>query len=479
MSTRSAGIRKRISFLTMAFVMALTFTMPCVYATEKSSQELLEQQKKLREEEKKLEEQKKAAEREKKDAQSGLSQVNENIREISEEKDSVNEAINDLNDDLVSLIATIAMIEEEIADTKQKIEETQAEYEEAKKNEEEQYAAMKARARFMYEKGGQDMLDILIRSSSISEFLNRANYVKELYTYDRRELDNYIATKEAADALGNQLMDEEAELQADHYELEQSQADMEEILAELQTQVENYDVMIAHAKQDAARYQMQIKQQASEIDALAAKISEKAAEEAEVKKAAEAAKKREEEEKKRKEKEAKKKAEEEKKKQEAEENGEEYTFTEDDATGDEQSDDDSADDGGDSGDSGDSGGSSKGYAAPGSATGSNIAAYACQFVGNPYVAGGTSLTNGCDCSGFVMAVYRDFGISVPRTSWSLQKVGTGVSLENARAGDIVCYAGHVGIYLGNGQIVHASTQRTGIKYGNVNYKTIITIRRVV
>ncbi|MBR5116589.1 MAG: C40 family peptidase, partial [Lachnospiraceae bacterium] len=83
------------------------------------------------------------------------------------------------------------------------------------------------------------------------------------------------------------------------------------------------------------------------------------------------------------------------------------------------------------------------------------------------------------CSGFTQSVYKAFGISIPRTSWSQQRVGSEVSLENARAGDIVCYAGHVAIYLGNGQIVHASTERTGIKYGNVNYKPIMTIRRVV
>ena len=112
-------------------------------------------------------------------------------------------------------------------------------------------------------------------------------------------------------------------------------------------------------------------------------------------------------------------------------------------------------------------------------SGSDIAAYACQFVGNPYVAGGTSLTNGADCSGFIWAVYRQYGYGLPRNSAAMRSAGREVSYEAAQAGDIVCYAGHVALYLGGGRIVHASTARTGIKYGYANYKPILTIRRIV
>ena len=111
-------------------------------------------------------------------------------------------------------------------------------------------------------------------------------------------------------------------------------------------------------------------------------------------------------------------------------------------------------------------------------SGSNIANYAQQFVGNPYVYGGSSLTNGTDCSGFVMSVYRAFGVSLPHSSYALRSVGTGVSTSDMQAGDIVCYSGHVGIYVGNGTIVHASSPSTGIKYSNVNYKTILAVRRI-
>ncbi|MCR5627816.1 MAG: SH3 domain-containing protein [Lachnospiraceae bacterium] len=125
-----------------------------------------------------------------------------------------------------------------------------------------------------------------------------------------------------------------------------------------------------------------------------------------------------------------------------------------------------------------SGGS--GYSASGSGTGASVANYALQFVGNPYVYGGTSLTNGADCSGFVMSVYRNFGVSLPHSSGGDRSVGSAVQggLSNAQAGDIVCYSGHVGIYIGNGQIVHASTAKTGIKVSNANYRSVLAVRRI-
>jgi cell wall-associated NlpC family hydrolase len=122
--------------------------------------------------------------------------------------------------------------------------------------------------------------------------------------------------------------------------------------------------------------------------------------------------------------------------------------------------------------------SSKSYSAPSGSDGSSVVAYGSQFVGNPYVYGGSSLTNGTDCSGFVMSVYSAFGVSLPHSSSALRSVGYGVSYDEMQPGDIVCYSGHVGIYAGNGQLLHASTYRTGITYSNVNYKQILAIRRI-
>ena len=122
--------------------------------------------------------------------------------------------------------------------------------------------------------------------------------------------------------------------------------------------------------------------------------------------------------------------------------------------------------------------SSKSYSAPSGSDGSAVVSYGAQFVGNPYVYGGSSLTNGTDCSGFVMSVYAAFGVSLPHSSSAMRSVGYAVSYDEMQPGDIVCYSGHVGIYAGNGMLLHASTYRTGITYSRVNYKSILAIRRI-
>ncbi len=115
----------------------------------------------------------------------------------------------------------------------------------------------------------------------------------------------------------------------------------------------------------------------------------------------------------------------------------------------------------------------------GSEMGVAVAEYALQFVGNPYVYGGTSLTNGADCSGFVMSVYANFGVSLPHSSAADRSQGYAVdSLDNAQPGDLICYSGHVALYIGNGQIVHASNKKTGIIVSNASYRKILAIRRI-
>lgn len=109
----------------------------------------------------------------------------------------------------------------------------------------------------------------------------------------------------------------------------------------------------------------------------------------------------------------------------------------------------------------------------------SVASYALQFVGNPYVWGGTSLTKGADCSGFVMSVYAHYGVSLPHSSSALRGVGRGVSYSEAQPGDIICYSGHVAIYIGGGQIVHASNPSDGIKVSSATYKSILAVRRVL
>ena len=436
-------MKKRIISKFVAFSFAiLAFTLSPIQAYATTSTELQESQKKLEEEEKALEKQKKNLENQNKDSKNKLENANNEISDTSEALDETQEAIDETSQELVGLMADIELIKEDIAYKEQQIEATQAEYDAAKYHEETLYAAMVQRVKFMYEKGNMSYVQILLTATSYSDALNKASYVEELYDYDRTKLLEYVTAKEAAEAYGQQLEAERAELETSEFELEEEQAYMEQLLAEYKATYSDYEVKLAKAKQEAAVYTAQIKSQQSGIASLQKQIEAKQKEVDAAKKAVEEAKQ------------AEKAAAE---AAEAERNNSSSS--------------------GNGGSSGSSRSSSKTYSAPGSATGSNIASYACQFVGNPYVPGGTSLTDGADCSGFVQSVYKAFGIKVPRTSWAQGNYGREVSYADAQPGDVIYYGGHVGIYIGGGQIVHASTQKTGIKYSSATYRSIITVRR--
>ena len=125
--------------------------------------------------------------------------------------------------------------------------------------------------------------------------------------------------------------------------------------------------------------------------------------------------------------------------------------------------------------------SEKSYSAPSGSNGQAVVNYASQFVGNPYVYGGSSLTNGTDCSGFTRGVYKKFGKRLPHSSSAQRRYGKKVKggIKNAQEGDLICYSGHVAIYCGGNTIVHASNPSDGIKYTSpANYKSIIAVRRI-
>ena len=409
----------------------------------------------LEKEKQELEKQKEEAQNKQKEESDKLNSVSGRIDSIQGDADAVAEEIDEADAALVETLASVEIIEEELSDKEEEIKVTTAEYEKAKEKEEEQYEAMKLRIRFMYEKGDSTYLQLLLESQNFSEAVNKAEYITQLYDYDRRMLEEYEAAKEECENLKNRLEEEKAELEAQQHELQEEQKNLETLLSEKQKIYDNYEVQIAQARQEAAIYKANIKKQTEEIRNLEAASKKKDSE-------IEAAKKAEEE---------ARKAQEEALRRQAEE-----------AAG--QSGESGSSSGSSSSGGSSSGSGSSGYASASSYAGSGpkgqqIASYACQFIGNPYVPGGTSLTDGADCSGFVWRVYKDFGYSVPRTSYGCRSAGTEVSYADAQPGDIVCYAGHVGLYIGNGQLVHASTQKTGIKITNATYKEILTIRRIV
>ena len=355
------------------------------------------------------------------ESQKQLDALNGQIGGLQEEQDLLEEEIEDLDSELINLYTEIGVLEDqitekqaEITEKESEIEVAQADYDAAVEQEQQQYEAMKIRIKYMYEQGNESYLELLLESKGFSDMLNKVEYIEDLYEYDRKMLLNFQAIEEEIAVL-------KAGLEEDKAELASQQNYLNGILAQKKAASANYDAEIAAAQAQASAYKKQIAADNKKI----AQIQE------------------------------------EERKRLAAKNGT-STYTPSASAA-----------------STVAAAQAIVAASSGSSTGKAMANYGCQFIGNPYVPGGTSLTNGADCSGFIFRIYADFGYKVPRTSWQLRTVGTEVSLASAEPGDIVCYDGHVGMYIGGGMIVHASTQKTGIKVSNAQYRPILTIRRVV
>lgn len=412
-------------------------------------------------------------------AQSQLAAQESKINNLEDQKQTLSAEIDQLDSDLVNIMVEIEILDGELSDKEAQIEQTKADLAVAEENKQKQYEAMKKRIQYLYEKGGDDAwAQMLFQASDFTSLLNQAEYVQQMYDSDRNSLEEFKETVQQVKDLGDQLDSEKAELEEMNQEYQNRQASMQTQLEEKKATSSDYDAQIAQAQNQAAQYTELIRQQNAEIR----KIEEeekKAAEEAARKAAEEAAKKA-----------AKKAAEASKKSSSASgsntgsgsstSNKSNSNTSSNNAssnnTGSSSSATTSKNNGSSSSSSSGSSGSSVSY----NPTGQSVVNYACQFVGNPYVWGGTSLTNGADCSGFIMSIYAKFGVSLPHSSGAMAGCGRGVSYSEAMPGDIICYAGHVAIYMGGGQIVHASNAKDGIKIsGNAAYRPIVAVRRVL
>ena len=402
-----------------------------------------------------------------------LDEINGKLEDLAALSEETRDELDEANDALVSLLAEIEVLEDQIDDKEIEIEVATDAYNEALDKATAQYEAMKIRIRYLYETGNTDILEIYASTGSFSEAVTKADYVEDLYSYDRKMLLEYQDTVEEVIQLKSDLEAEMDELLLLNDQYEEEKQYTEGVVEELKSLSDTYMVELSAAKNQAAKYAAIIKRQNKEITDLEKEKERKRKEE-------EARKEKE------------RKALEEAKKKEkaasankAEDNAKDTDETGTDETGTEESKgqqeaDEVREEGNATNDeSGAKYDVSSIYNASGSDTGKSIAAYACKFIGNPYVPGGTSLTKGADCSGFVYSVYKDFGYSVPRTSYSLKNAGKEVSYSEAEPGDVICYPGHVAIYLGNGMIVHASTQKTGIKISNAQYRGILCVRRLI
>lgn len=414
-----------------------------------------------------LDEKQKAIEKQQAQTKSSLASQQSKIDELETKKAALQKEINKMDADLVELMAEIKTLEGDISDKESDIETTKAELTTAQEDQQKQYDSMKTRIAYIYENGGSAAwAEMLLSDANISNLLNKAEYTQELYDYDRKALETYVSTVENVQSLERDLEEEKAELVTMKEESEDEKKQLDAALEKKKQTSANYASEISAAEKKADEYSALIRQQSAQIRQIQ---QEKAAQEA-ARKAAEEAKRRAEAE--------KKAAAEAAKKQQA-------------AASKNNSTSGGSSSGGSSSGGSSSGGSSSGSSSSGSSSGGSsgasysgkggsVVSYATQFVGNPYVWGGESLTNGADCSGFIKSVYAHFGVSLPHSSGAMRGCGVGVSYSEAKPGDIICYSGHVAIYMGGGAIVHASNKKDGIKISyNAAYRSIVAVRRVI
>ena len=408
------------------------------------------------------------------------------IDQLYAAKEQLQNEIAALDANLVNVMVSIQTLEGDISNKQADIEQTQSDLQKAQNAKDKQYEAMKQRIQYLYEKGGNDAwFQMMVNAENLSELLTKAEYTQKMYDYDRQSLEKYANTIDQVTLLGNKYQQEKAELEGMKQEYEAESVNLQAAMDERRAVSADCDNEIAYAQQMANEYAALIEQQQAEIERLEAEriaAEEEARRQAELAAAEEAA---------RQEAEAEDETvyDEEGNEVDAEdalENGETLYDEEgneidpDSVTDEEESDGDvEYDEYGNVIDS-DNTVDPEEYQSSGSGSGSSVVDFATQFVGNPYVWGGTSLTDGADCSGFVQSVYANFGVSLPRTSYEQQNAGTEVSYADAQPGDLICYGGHVAIYMGDGKIVHASNAKDGIKISNdATYRTILSVRRLV
>lgn len=408
------------------------------------------------------------------------------IDQLYAAKEKLQNEIAALDANLVNVMVSIQTLEGDISNKQADIEQTQSDLQKAQNAKDKQYEAMKQRIQYLYEKGGNDAwFQMMVNAENLSELLTKAEYTQKMYDYDRQSLEKYANTIDQVTQLGNKYQQEKAELEGMKQEYEAESVNLQAAIDERRAVSADCDNEIAYAQQMANEYAALIEQQQAEIERLEAEriaAEEEARRQAELAAAEEAA---------RQEAEAEDETvyDEEGNEVDAEdalENGETLYDEEgneidpDSVTDEEESDGDvEYDEYGNVIDS-DNTVDPEEYQSSGSGSGSSVVDFATQFVGNPYVWGGTSLTDGADCSGFVQSVYANFGVSLPRTSYEQQNAGTEVSYADAQPGDLICYGGHVAIYMGDGKIVHASNAKDGIKISNdATYRTILSVRRLV
>lgn len=417
------------------------------------------------------------------------------VETLENQKSEVQAQADSVNSQLVSLLVSYKALQQDIENQQVRIGEVGQDLAVAQENEQKQYEDMKLRIKYMYENGDASFAEAILTATSYSDLVNKSEYIEKVHGYDRNKLMEYVQTKEEVTNLKTELEGEQADMEAMAQEMSSQQANLESTLAQMRAQIADFDSQLASAQAEAdaevARMQeeQQLAQSKSENQTgnVSAGNQVASAGNAGTTKPA----------------------------------GGNTTTTP--STGSngtaKPSGGTTTPSTGNTGTTKPSGGtmtpstgntgttkpsggtttpstgntgtttkpstgssSNTGTSKPSNAsTGQKIANKGCEYIGNPYVYGGNSLTNGIDCSGFVQQIHAKFGISTPRNSTSLRYGGKAVAVSDMMPGDVVCYEGHVAIYIGGGQIVHASNSQPypagGIKTSNAYYRTIVAVRR--
>lgn len=398
------------------------------------------------------EQERRRAEEEKSRAESEAQQLEEKLGQSRQKEQA-------LEEELVRLLALKDILESDMEELKTQIQRADRDYRQAEEKRQRQYDILKKRIQFLYEEGDITYLDILLKAKNIGDVVSQTEYFRQLYEYDQEIIQRYEKLKQEAAGKKELLEEKQSQLEVMEEENESQQKELEGFIAARQKESSSFALELEAAQARAAQAAGEVIRKTEEIRILRARQEEERI-----------------------------RQEKERIRQEQESAGREPGSAgqasvaagrepgaagwEPGAAGREP-----GGAGRESGGAGTAGGRPV-KSIGGTEFGRNVADYALQFVGNPYVYGGTSLTGGTDCSGYTQSVYRHFGVSIPRTSGEQAGFGREIPYEEMEPGDLVCYSGHVAMYIGGGRIVHASSRKEGIKVSNdPAYRTIVSIRR--
>lgn len=391
------------------------------------------------------EQERRRAEEEKSRAESEAQQLEEKLGQSRQKEQA-------LEEELVRLLALKDILESDMEELKTQIQVADRDYRQAEEKRQRQYDILKKRIQFLYEEGDITYLDILLKAKNIGDVVSQTEYFRQLYEYDQEIIQRYEKLKQEAAGKKELLEEKQSQLEVMEEENESQQKELEGFIAARQKESSSFALELEAAQARAAQAAGEVIRKTEEIRILRARQEEERI-----------------------------RQEKERIRQEQESAGREPGSAGQESGGAGQA---SGAAGREPGGAGrESGGAGTAGGRPvksigGTEFGRNVADYALQFVGNPYVYGGTSLTGGTDCSGYTQSVYRHFGVSIPRTSGEQAGFGREIPYEDMEPGDLVCYSGHVAMYIGGGRIVHASSRKEGIKVSNdPAYRTIVSIRR--